>query len=90
MANTYSALKRVRQTESRTEYNRQNKTRLRHQIRAMRKALTSKDPKAAAAQLPKTFAIIDRSAKNGIIKKNTAARYKSNLHRRVKALEPKA
>ena len=48
MANTYSALKRVRQTERRTEYNRKNKTRLRHQIRAMRRALTGKDAKAAA------------------------------------------
>ena len=36
MANTYSALKRVRQTERRTEFNRKNKSRLRHQIRAMR------------------------------------------------------
>lgn len=87
MANTYSALKRVRQTERRTEYNRQNRTRLRHQIRAMRKAINSKDAKAVTALLPKTFSLIDRSAKNGIIKKNTAARYKSKLHLRVKALQ---
>jgi small subunit ribosomal protein S20 len=87
MANTYSALKRVRETERRTEYNRQNRSRLRHQIRAMRKALTSKDAKAVADLLPKTFSLIDRSAKSGIIKKNTAARYKSKLHLRAKALQ---
>ncbi len=87
MANTYSALKRVRQTERRTEFNRQNRTRLRHQIRAMRKAIASKDAKAVADLLPKTFSLIDRSAKTGIIKKNTAARYKSKLHLRVKALQ---
>jgi small subunit ribosomal protein S20 len=87
MANTYSALKRVRQSERRTEYNRQNKTRLRHQIRAMRRAITSKDAKAALELLPKTFSVIDRSAKFGVIKKNTAARYKSKLHLRVKALQ---
>jgi small subunit ribosomal protein S20 len=86
MANTYSALKRVRQVERRTEYNRKNKSRLRHQIRAMRKAITSKDAKAATELLPKTFSEIDRSAKLGIIKKNTAARYKSRLHLRIKAL----
>ena len=86
MANTYSALKRVRQTERRTEVNRQNKTRLRHAIRSMRRALAGKDPKAAADLLPTTFSLIDRSAKIGIIKKNTAARYKSKLHLRVKAL----
>ena len=89
MANTYSALKRVRQTERRTEFNRQNRSRLRHQIRAMRKAINDKDAKAIAALLPKTFSMIDRSAKTGIIKKNTAARYKSKLHHRVKALQPR-
>ena len=86
MANTFSAIKRVRETERRTEVNRKNKTRLRHQIRAMRRALAGKDPKAAAEMLSKTFSEIDRSAKIGVIKKNTAARYKSKLHLRVKAL----
>ena len=86
MANTYSALKRVRQSERRTDYNRKNKSRLRHQIRAMRRAITAKDAKAATDLLPATFSLIDRSAKSGIIKKNTAARYKSKLHLRVKAL----
>jgi small subunit ribosomal protein S20 len=86
MANTYSALKRVRQTERRTEFNRKHKTELRHLIRAMRRAITGKDAKAAAEMLPKTFSMIDRSAKIGVIKRNTAARYKSKLHLRVKAL----
>ncbi|MBV8731595.1 MAG: 30S ribosomal protein S20 [Acidobacteriia bacterium] len=86
MANTYSALERVRQTERRTEYNRKSKSRLRHQIRAMRRAIQEKDPKKAGDLLPTTFSVIDRAAKTGIIKKNTAARYKSKLHLRVKAL----
>ena len=86
MANTISALKRVRQTERRTEVNRRNKSRLRHAIREIRRALASKDATAAGGLLPKAFSLIDRSAKNGIIKKNTAARYKSKLTLRVKAL----
>ena len=86
MANHFSALKRVRQDEKRTEFNRQGKTRLRHQIRAMRRAILSKDAKAAAALLPATFSMIDRSAKTGVIKQNTAARYKSKLNLRVKKL----
>jgi len=86
MANTYSALKRVRETERRTEFNRKNKTRLRHQIRAMRRAILAKDAAAATALLPATFSVIDRSAKTGVIKQNTAARYKSKLHLRIKAL----
>ena len=47
-------------------------------------------PLKGTALLPKTFSLVDRSAKLGIIKKNTAARYKSRLHLRLKALEPKA
>lgn len=86
MANTYSALKRVRQTERRTDFNRQIKSVLRHGIRAMRRALVAKDAKAAGELLPKTFSLIDRSARRGVIKMNTAARYKSRLHLRVKAL----
>ncbi len=70
--------------------NRRNKMRLRHQIRAMRRMVAGKDPAAAAALLPKTFSIIDRSAKIGIIKKNTAARYKSKLHLKLKALQGSA
>ena len=88
MANHFSALKRVRQDVKRTEYNRAAKTRLRHQIRTMRRLLTSKDASGAAAALPATFSLIDRSAKSGIIKMNTAARYKSRLHERIKALQP--
>jgi small subunit ribosomal protein S20 len=89
MANTYSALKRVRQEKRRTETNRKQKSELRHGIRAMRRALAGKDPKGAVELLPKTFSLIDRSAKNGIIKKNTAARYKSKLHTKVKAAAAK-
>jgi small subunit ribosomal protein S20 len=86
MANHYSALKRVRQTERRTDINRRSKTRLRHQIRDMRKLITEKNASGALKLLPQTFSIIDRSAKLGVIKKNTAARYKSSLHLRIKAL----
>jgi small subunit ribosomal protein S20 len=87
MANHFSAIKRVRQDARRTESNRTGKSRLRHQIRAMRRLLTAKDAPGALAALPKTFSVIDRSAKLGLIKRNTAARYKSNLHVKVKALQ---
>ena len=86
MANTVSALKRVRMTERRTGVNRTRKTRLRHQIRAMRRLLTSNDAKGATALIPKTFSVIDRAAKWGIIKKNTAARYKSRITLRLRKL----
>ena len=86
MANTISALKRVRTAEHRTQVNRVRKSRLRHQVRAMRRLLEAKDAKGAAALVPQTFSLIDRSAKWGIIKKNTAARYKSRLTLRLRKL----
>ena len=86
MANTVSALKRVRVAERRTAINRARKNRLRHQIRAMRRLLESKDAKAAAELASKTFSLIDRSAKWGVIKKNAAARYKSRLTLRLRKL----
>ncbi len=86
MANTVTALKRVRITERRTAVNQTRKTRLRHGIRKMRRLLEAKDAKGATAAVPTTFSLIDRAAKWGIIKKNTAARYKSRLTIRLRKL----
>jgi small subunit ribosomal protein S20 len=86
MANTVSSLKRVRVTERRTLINRMRKSRLRHQIRAMRRLLDQKDASGATKALPATFSLVDRAAKWGIIKQNTAARYKSRLTVRLKTL----
>ena len=86
MANTVSSLKRVRVTERRTGINRVRKSRLRHQVRALRRLIDAKDAKGAEAIVPKTFSLIDRSAKWGIIKKNTAARYKSRITLRLRKI----
>jgi small subunit ribosomal protein S20 len=50
MANHVSALKRARQTETRTEVNRANRSRVRSSLRALREALTKGDATAAQAQ----------------------------------------
>lgn len=86
MANTVSSLKRVRMSERRTAINRMRKSRLRHQIRAMRRLLDHKDAQGATKLIPDTFSIVDRAAKWGIIKKNTAARYKSRLTLRLRKI----
>ncbi|MFL6448472.1 MAG: 30S ribosomal protein S20 [Bryobacteraceae bacterium] len=90
MANTVSSLKRVRITERKTAVNRMRKSRLRHQLRAMRRLLEGKDVNAATQLVPKTFSVVDKAAKQGIIKKNTAARYKSRLSLRLRALSSAA
>ncbi len=90
MANTISAIKRVRQTERRTATNRLRKSRMRTQVKKMRKLLESKDPKAAQAAIPATYSMIDKAAKWGVIKKNTAARYKARLTTRLQKMSAPA
>jgi small subunit ribosomal protein S20 len=84
MANRVQALKRVRQAERRTAFNRLARTRLRHQIRTMRRALVAKEPGDLKTVMNGTFSLIDRAARKGYIKSGTAARYKSRIHKRVK------
>jgi small subunit ribosomal protein S20 len=90
MANHFSALKRVRQTETRTVRNRVHKTRVRHQIRELRRALKANDAASAAKLLGETISLIDKAAQKGMLQKNTAARYKSRLSLRVSALRSAA
>jgi small subunit ribosomal protein S20 len=90
MANTISSLKRVRQTERKTANNRLRKSRMRTQVKKMRKLLESNDSQGAQATLPETYSMIDRAAKWGVIKKNTAARYKARLSARLQKLSTPA
>lgn len=86
MANHVSALKRARQTETRTEANRANRSRVRTSLRALREALTKGDAKAAQAQYRSTVSVLDKSVQKGILHSNTASRYKARLNARLKAL----
>jgi len=83
MANHFSALKRARQTEKRTMANRANTSQLRTALRKFRQALHSGDSAQAKAQFSNTVSMIDKAVKKGVIHKNTAARYKSRLNKRV-------
>jgi small subunit ribosomal protein S20 len=86
MANHVSALKRARQTETRTEVNRANRTRVRTSLRALREALAKGDAKAAQAQYRSTVSILDKGVQKGALHSNTVSRYKSRLNARVKLL----
>lgn len=86
MANHVSALKRARQTETRTEVNRANRSRVRTSLRAMREALAKGDVKAANLQYRETVSTLDKGVQKGILHDNTASRYKSRLNTRLKTL----
>jgi small subunit ribosomal protein S20 len=86
MANHPSAIKRYRQNQKRRLINQMNRHRLKTQLKRLRAAITAGKPADAKALLPQTFGVIDRSVRNGVIKKNTAGRYKSRLAKRVNAI----
>jgi len=86
MANHVSALKRARQTVTRTEVNRANRSRVRTSLRSLREALTKGDTKAAQEQYRATVSVLDKGVQKGVVHANTASRYKSRLNARVKAL----
>jgi len=89
MANHFSALKRARQTEKRTQVNRANKSRLRTALRSLREAIAKGDQKAIQSGVGETVSIIDKAVQKGTIHKNTAGRYKSRLSARIKAAATK-
>ena len=86
MANHASALKRYRQSQRRQLINQMNRHRLKTQLKKLRAAVAQGKSTDAKALLPETFSLIDKSVQKGVIKKNTAGRYKSRLTKRVNAI----
>lgn len=86
MANTKSALKRIRQSEKRRLRNRARRSRMRTFIKKFRRMLAEGRLEEAQAFLPQVFSVIDRTAQKGTIHRNTAARYKSRLTQKLKSL----
>ncbi|MBW7870147.1 MAG: 30S ribosomal protein S20 [Flavobacteriia bacterium] len=83
MANHKSALKRIRQTEVRTERNRYYHKSARTAIKNLR---AETDKKAAEEQLAAVSSKIDKLAKRNIIHKNKASNLKSKLTKHVASL----
>jgi small subunit ribosomal protein S20 len=86
MATHKSAVKRHRQEDQRRMRNRAHRTRLRSQVKRIRKALSDGDAEAARGLLPATLSLIDHTVKLGALHDNAAARTKSRLTRAVNKL----
>jgi small subunit ribosomal protein S20 len=87
MANHFSALKRARQTERRTQRNRSNTSRLRSVLREMRQSLSRGDKAVAEQVFRRTVSALDKAIQKGVLHKNTAARYKSRIGTRLNGLK---
>jgi small subunit ribosomal protein S20 len=86
MANIASARKRARQSEKRRQHNAALRSRLRTAVRDTRKAIAAGDKQAALAVFRRASGVIDSIADKNIIHKNTAARHKSRLAARIRAM----
>ena len=86
MANIASARKRARQTEKRRQHNAALRSELRSAVRNTRKAIDAGDKKAALTVFRQASSTIDSIADKRIIHKNAAARHKSRLAARIKAM----
>ncbi len=84
---TKGAEKAVRQSEKKRIFNIRRKNVMGDVIKSVNKAVTAGDASKAKELLPKAYQAIDKAAKRGIIKDNTAARKKSRLTARVKAVK---
>lgn len=78
-----SALKANRQNIKRREHNRALRARLRTGLKSIRKSLDDKNVDGAKTALSNLQSLVDKMATKGIIRKNTASRYKSRLAARI-------
>ena len=87
MANIKSAKKRAKQAVVRNMRNTGQRSMLRTSIKKVLKALDANDAAGAQAAFAVAQPILDRYSSRGLIHKNKAARHKSRLTARIKALQ---
>ena len=74
----------MRVTDRKTALNKQVKGVLKSTVRKAKESVNGSDKKTMAESFQKAQQAIDKAAKRGIIKKNTAARKKSRLNALMK------
>jgi small subunit ribosomal protein S20 len=87
LANTSQAKKRARQAEVHRAHNASMRSEVRTHIKKVVKAIGAGDAQAAAGAYKTAVPVIDSMVNKGIIHKNKAARHKSRLNARIRALQ---
>ncbi|WPJ94411.1 30S ribosomal protein S20 [Coraliomargarita algicola] len=77
MANTKSALKYIRKTETRALRNRQVKTRLKTFYKKVAAAAAAGDKDALSVAVRNYISTLDKAGKNGLVHPNKIARHKA-------------
>ena len=86
MANTKSAIKKIRKISRQTVINKARKSKFKNVIKKMNLLLNLKKKKEASDFLPKLNSELMKVAKTGIIKKQNASRNISRITKKINAL----
>lgn len=89
MAHSLSAKKRVRQNAKRRTINRARKSQVKTQVKHLETLMSQGDVEAAGDQFRAVARKLDKVASTSTMHKNTAARKKSRLAKRLNALKAK-
>ena len=86
MANTKSAIKKIRRISKQTAVNKARKSRFRNVIKKMNLLIEGKKKSEALKFLPKLNSELMKIAKTGIIKKQNASRNVSRISKKIASL----
>lgn len=79
-----SAKKRLRQEKKRRVRNLDQENKMKKLIKEVKTLVSENKIKEAKELLPRIYKVLDKSAKKGVIKKNTASRKKSRIAALIK------
>ena len=86
MANTKSAIKRIRRISKQTAVNKVRKSRFRNALKKMNLLIEDKKKAEALKFLPKLNSELMKIAKTGIIKKQIASRNVSRITKKISSI----
>ena len=86
MANTKSAIKRIRRISKQTSVNKPRKSRYKNALKKMNLLIDKKNKSEAIKFLPKLNSELMKVAKSGIIKKQNASRNVSRISKKISLL----
>ncbi len=86
MANTKSAIKRIRRISKQTNVNKARKSRYKNALKKMNLLIDNKKKKEALQFLPKLNSELMKIAKTGILKKQNASRNVSRITKKITSL----
>jgi len=86
MANTKSAIKKIRRVSKQTIVNKARKSRYKNALKKMNALIESKNKSGALKFLPKLNSELMKIAKNGIVKRQNASRNVSRITKKISSL----